>query len=212
MTKWLSSRILWGSILIIGGILFLLQNLYGYQFGSLFWALILGLGGLFFLSVFLADRSNWWGLIPGFTLIGVGCTVALDSLAPQAGDVLGGPIVLGSIGLSFLVIYLLNREFWWAIIPSGVLLTLTIAIALESFISDIGFVSLFFLGMALTFAIVAMLPTPDGKMTWAWIPAGILGLMGILFGAFSGAYMAYLLPLALILGGGLLILRTLVRR
>jgi hypothetical protein len=212
MLKLLESRIFWGVLLIVGGVLFLLQSLFGIQLGGLFWSIVFVLGGLFFLSIFFANRAHWWAIIPGFTLIGISGTIAAGELFPSYAGTLGGSFVLGAIGLSFLVIYLLNREFWWAIIPCGVLLTLTIVIPLEGVLTDLGFVSLFFLGMALTFAIVAMVPTPEGRMQWPWIPAGILGLMGILFGAFSGAFMAYLVPLALILVGGILIFQTLRKR
>lgn len=212
MSNLLKSRILWGSVLILGGILFLLQNLFGFQFGVLFWALVLGLGGLFFVSIFFTNPANWWGLIPGITLFSVALLVALGALFPGVADAFGGSIVLGGIALSFLVIYLINRENWWAIIPGGVLLSLAVGLAFENYISDTGFVSIFFLGMALTFAVVALLPTPEGKMRWAWIPAGILGIMGVAFGAFSGSLMAFVAPVFLIGLGAVLILRTLVSR
>ncbi len=167
-----------------------------------------GLGGLFFISVFLANRENWWALIPGLTLIGVGLTIGMGTLAPSFADEFGGVFVLGSIGLAFLIIYLLKREFWWALIPAGVLLSLAIAISLQNYIGDTGFVSLFFAGMGLTFAIVAMLPTEGGKQRWAWIPAGILLLMGLGFGAFTGALLGYLWPVVLIVLGLILIYRT----
>lgn len=212
MTKMFNSRMFWGALLILGGVLFLLQNLFGFQYGDLFWALVLGLVGLFFLTIFFSNRANWWALIPGFTLLGVGLSVSLNLIAPSLSSTLSGPIVLGSIGASFLVIYLLNREYWWAIIPCGVLLTLAIVISLENLLSEMGFVSIFFLGLAATFALVALVPTAEGKMQWAWIPAIVLALMGVIFGAFSGAFMAYLLPIALIVGGGILIFRTLAKK
>ena len=212
MIKWLESRLFWGVVLIVAGVLFLLQNLFGVQLGGIFWSAIFVLGGLFFLSIYFTERANWWAIIPGFTLVGIGLNVGLGAIFPAVENILGGAIVLGSIGLSFLVIYLLNRDFWWALIPAGVLLTLTVIIPLESFLTEFGFISLFFLGMALTFAVVALIPSPEGKMKWAWIPAAILGVMGIIFGAFSGAFMAYLTPLILILGGGFLIYRALVNR
>ena len=212
MTKWLNSRIFWGALLILGGVLFLLQNLFGFQYGNLFWALVMGLAGLFFLTIFFSNRENWWSLIPGFTLLGVGLSISLDTFAPSLSTTLSGPIVLGSIGASFLAIYLLNREFWWAIIPCGVLLTLAIVISLENLLSDMGFVSVFFLGLAATFAFLALVPTHEGRMQWPWIPAIILALMGVIFGAFSGAFMAYLLPVVLIVGGGILIFRTLTNK
>jgi hypothetical protein len=212
MTKMFNSRMFWGALLILGGVLFLLQNLFGFQYGDLFWALVLGLVGLFFLTVFFSNRANWWALIPGFTLLGVALSVSLNLIAPSLSSTLSGPIVLGSIGASFLVIYLLNREYWWAIIPCGVLLTLAFVISLENLLTEMGFVSIFFLGLAATFALVALVPTAEGKMQWAWIPAIVLALMGVIFGAFSGAFMAYLLPIALIVGGGILIFRTLAKK
>jgi hypothetical protein len=212
MIKMFNSRMFWGALLILGGVLFLLQNLFGFQYGDLFWALVLGLVGLFFLTIFFSNRANWWALIPGFTLLGVALSVSLNLIAPSLSSTLSGPIVLGSIGASFLVIYLLNREYWWAIIPCGVLLTLAIVISLENLLTEMGFVSIFFLGLAATFALVALVPTAEGKMQWAWIPAIVLALMGVIFGAFSGAFMAYLLPIALIVGGGILIFRTLAKK
>ena len=126
MIRWLESRILWGSLLILGGVLFLLQNLGMFELGDLFWALLLGLAGVFFLSLFLQNRANWWAIIPGFTLLSIGLLIALGRLAPSLAQVWGGSIVLGGIGLSFLVIYLLDRGNWWAIIPGGVMLTLMV--------------------------------------------------------------------------------------
>ena len=49
-------------------------------------------------------------------------------------------------------------------------------------------------------------------MQWPWIPAIVLVLMSVIFGAFSGAFMAYLLPVVLIAGGGMLIFRTLTNK
>ena len=122
--KWLESRILWGGLLIIGGVLFLLQNLGVFEFGDLFWAVLFFLAGLFFISLYRQNRANWWALIPGFALFGVGAQIAVDRLFPQISDILGGLFVLGFAGLGFLVIYLLDRENWWAIIPAGVLTTI----------------------------------------------------------------------------------------
>lgn len=208
MTRWLESRLFWGALLIIGGVLLLLQNIFGLELGGLFWTVAFGLGGLFFLSIFLSNRENWWALIPGMTLIGIGLTIGSGYLPPPLGDVLGGTFVLGAIGLSFLLIFLFNRDFWWAMIPAGVLLTLAIVIGLEGFISDLGFVSLFFLGMSLTFAIVAMLPVKEGNLKWAWVPAGVLFAFGLIFGVFGGALPGYLWPVLLIALGVFFIFRT----
>jgi hypothetical protein len=210
--KWLESRILWGGLLILGGILFLLQNLGILELGDLFWALLLGLAGVFFLSVFFQNRSNWWALIPGFTLLGVAVLVATSWLAPRVASVWGGSIVLGSIGLSFLVIYLLERKNWWAIIPTGVMLSLAIITGLGEIMPNLDTGGIFLLGLGATFALLALLPSPEGKMKWAWIPAGVLALIGLSIMAAEGQLINYILPLVLILVGGFMILRILLRR
>jgi hypothetical protein len=208
MLKWLESRILWGSLLIIGGVLYLLENLGLVQFGGIFWAVLLLLGGLFFLSIFLANRMNWWALIPGLVLLSIGIVVAIDTFAPAFIEIWGGSIVLGGIGTSFLLIFLLNREMWWAIIPAGVLLSLAVIIGLSNYLPDTEIGGLFLIGLGLTFAVVAIIPTSQGQMLWAWIPAGVLVVIGLIITAASGDLIKYIWPVALILGGAALLFYT----
>ncbi len=69
----------------------------------------------------------------------------------------------------------------------------------------------FFLGLGLTFVLVGLLPSPQGKMGWAFIPAAVLLVMGIvLIGAFT-ALTNYVWALALIAIGIWLLLRALRR-
>jgi hypothetical protein len=212
MLRWLESRLLWGLQLILAGVVFLLQNLGLFELGDLFWALLFGLGGLFFISFFLSNRANWWGLIPGMTLLSIGVLIALERLAPRFTDIIGGSIVLGGIALSFLLIYLLDRANWWAIIPGGVLLTLAGIAALGSTAVSFATGGLLFLGIGLTFALVALTPTPDGRMRWAWIPAGILVLMGLLVLAAVEEMFNYIWPAFLIVAGIYLLYRAFFRR
>ncbi len=212
MFRWLEFRLLWGVLLILGGVLFLLQNLGFFQIGDLFWALILGLAGAFFLSVYGSNRLQWWALIPGFTLLSIAILIVLSLALPRFADIWGGSIVLGGIGLSFLAIFLIDRRNWWAIIPAGVMLTLTIIAGVDSILPGMETGGLLFLGMGLTFVLVAIVPTEHGQMSWAWIPGGILLLMGLLFVAAAGNLIGYLWPLALILIGGYLILRNFLLR
>jgi hypothetical protein len=206
--KWLESRILWGSLLILGGVLFLLQNLGYLQLGNLFWVIVLGLGGLFFLGFFIQNRANWWALIPGCTLLSITALFLMDQFVAGFNDSWGGSIVLGGIGLSFFLIYLVERANWWALIPGGVLFTLAATVGLEQFFPGLETVGIFFLGMGLTFGLVATLPNPQGEMRWAWIPAGILLVMGFIFMATAGELLKYLWPAALILGGLFLLVRS----
>lgn len=210
--KWLESRILWGGLLILAGLFFLLQNIGLFRLGDLFWSLMMGLAGIFFLSLFIQNRANWWALIPGCTLLGVAVVIGLGVLWPAAEDVLGGSIVLGSIGVSFIIIYLLDRQNWWALIPAGVMGTLTIVAGLDNILPGMETGGVFFLGLGATFALLALVPTPQGSMRWAWIPAFVLLLMGFLLIVAVTNLINYIWPVALIIAGGLLVFRTFRRQ
>ncbi|MDI6694935.1 MAG: hypothetical protein QME21_07815 [Anaerolineales bacterium] len=206
--RWLESRILWGSLLILAGVLFLLQNLGLLPAGNLFWMVLIGVGGAIFLSIFIQNRTNWWALIPGLTLVSIALVIGLGVFAPRLADRWGGSLVLGGIGLSFALIYLVERQHWWAVIPFGVLFTLASMVALEQINPGLETPGVFFLGLSATFVLVALLPNPQGELRWAWIPAAILLAMGVLFIAAAEEMLAYIWPAALILAGLFLIYRT----
>ena len=206
MLKWLESRILWGSLLILGGVLFLLQNLGMFEVGGVFWGILFGLAGVFFLSIFFQNQANWWSIIPGFTLLGISAQVILDQFAPKLAEMSGGAIVLGAIGVSFLLVYFADRQNWWALIPMGVLLTLALVSSLDAF-TQIDTGGIFFMGLGATFALVALIPR-GSETRWAWIPAGILFVLGVFVFAADEALLAYLWPSALILVGVYLIFRS----
>jgi hypothetical protein len=210
--KILESRILWGGLLVLAGVLFLVQNLGLFRIGELFWVVLLALAAVFFLSVFLQNKANWWALIPGLTLLSVGIIVLINWISPDHGERWSGSIILAGIGLSFALIYLVARQNWWAIIPAGVLFTLAVIAGLEEFFPSLGTAGLFFLGLGLTFALVALLPNPQGDMRWAWIPGGILLLVGSIFLVAGGNLLVYVWPVILILAGGLFIVRALRNR
>lgn len=210
--KWLTSRTFWGILLIIGGIIFLLENLGLIEIGGAFWGIILGIAAIGFLSVYLSNRENWWALIPGITLLSISALIIISAMMPGDTGTLGGVIVLGGIGLAFLLVYLANRENWWAIIPAGVMLTLSAVVLLSEYFTGIEVGGIFFLGLGLTFAVVAILPTQHGQMKWAFIPAGVLLVMGLLITAAMSPLINYLWPVALILAGLLLVFRSYVWR
>ena len=198
-----------GAILLIGvGILLLLQN-FGILGGvvALIWSLIFGVGGLIFLYMFLTNRTQWWAIIPGFTLLGLAALIALDQFWPRVGDVLGGTIFLGGIGLAFWVIYFLNREHWWAVIPGGVMFTVALVAGLDAVFEDLEMGGVVLLGIGLTFGLLSLLPTPQGRMRWALIPAAVLLVMGLLITAATTGILEYLWPAALIVVGLYLLFR-----
>jgi hypothetical protein len=200
-----------GAILLIAiGVLSLLQNL-GILGGvsAVFWALIFGASGLLFVYIFLTSRHQWWAIIPGFVLLSVGTLIFVETFVPSLGD-WGGALVLGGIGLAFWAVYLANREHWWAVIPGGVMLTLALVIGLSSGLEDFGIETggVFFLGLGLTFALLRFVPSPEGEMKWALIPAAVLLVMGLIITAAAEDLLVYLWPVSLIVAGLYLILRV----
>jgi hypothetical protein len=211
-----------GIVLIALGVLALLQNLGVLNLAELLpyisigpgeWlaqaiiALLFAGGGLIFLVVFVVNlEHNWWAVIPGFTLLGLATLILFGDRLGAAGPA----IFLGAIGLSFLVIYLIRREFWWAIIPAGVLLTLAVMIIVIDAVpgsSMLGPAILFF-GLALTFLLVYLLPSEEARRTWALYPAGILAIIGVMLLLSLGNLINILWALALIAGGGYLLFRA----
>ena len=207
--KLLHSRALWGVLLILVGVLFLLESLAILSLGNA-WAVLFAAAGVVFGYVYVEDRSRWWALIPALTLIGIGGLIAIASLFPKMGGAWGAGFFLAMLSLSFWSIYVTTgREQWWAIIPGGVLLALGLAIGLEPFISGEAFVGIFFLGMGATFGSLYLLPTPEGRMGWALVPAAILGAMGLIFLSLATPHAGLIWPVLLILIGGYILLRNL---
>jgi hypothetical protein len=202
-------RIVGGALLIVVGILALLQGLGVLtNIASLLWAFVFGIGGALFLYIFLTSRSNWWAVIPGFVLLSIGALIALERLFPAMSGGWGGALVMGGIGLAFWVVYFLKREHWWAIIPGGVMLTIALVTGLSSALEGIDTGGVFFLGLGLTFGLLAFAPSPEGRMRWALIPAAVLLVMGLVIMAAAVEILNYLWPVALILVGVYLIFRV----
>jgi hypothetical protein len=195
-------RILWGLLLILAGVIFLLDNLGYIDFSGLLFGSVLGVIGLSFLFVLITDRSRWWAVIPGLILTYLAVLIFMDRFLPEYAGALGGPLLLLTIGLSFWIIYILNTSFWWSIIPAGVLSTLAVVSSLDTLQAQ-GFDQggIFFLGLGLTFGLLALIPTQAGRMKWPLIPAGILGVIGLIIFSASTSIFHYLWPIALILAG-----------
>ena len=189
-------RILWGLLLVLAGILFLLDLVEVISIGDYQWAIILGIGGLAFLSVFIADRNQWWALFPSFGLL-IGTAVIFSDI--------GGVIAMAGIGLAFLIIFLINVENWWALIPAGALLSLSLGIGLSYFIVGLEVGGVFLMGLGLTFGVLGFVPTQQGRMRWAFIPALIILAIGFIILLASLNLFLYLWPLGLIAVGVLII-------
>lgn len=211
-----SGPLLWGALLIGGGVLLLIQALGIFEsVAPLFMAIAFAAAGLIFLYFFLAKpHDTWWAAIPGFTLLGLGATVFVGEIAPAFLAPLAGSAFLGSIGVGFLMVYFARRDFWWALIPAGVMGTLAVVAASDmTGLADSMGGSIFFLGLGLTFAVLGLLPNPDGDVQrWALIPAAILLVMALVVGTVYASALNYVWPIVLIVAGGVLVYRALQSR
>jgi hypothetical protein len=205
------SRFIGGMLLIVGGLFLLLQTLGLVTFqwlGSLFGFLLFAAAGIGFMLFFLTRHEHWWAIIPGCVFFSLAVLVGLDSVAPRLSALWGGSIFLGGISLAFWLIYLIQRQYWWALIPGGVLLTLAAVAGLDQLAPAWDTGSIFFLGLAATFVLVYLAPTAKERMSWALIPAAVFLVLAIVVWGALTALLNYLVPLALIVIGLFLIWRN----
>ncbi|NTU64493.1 MAG: hypothetical protein HGB05_14115 [Chloroflexi bacterium] len=199
-------RLIWGVALIAMGAFFLGQQLG--LFGELelsFWAFAFGLLGLIFLFTFLADRQQWWALIPGCILLGVAALI-VNAENEFITDQQASGLFLFSVGLPFLLIYVVDRRMWWALIPGGVLSVL----ALITFVSggDVSgqvIAAIMLFGLAALFAVLRFVTRSNPYMGWATWVAIILAAIGALV-LITGPQAAALVGPAILIGLGLILL------
>lgn len=198
--------VVFGLLLISAGVVFLLDNL---NVIALNWQALIGplfvVGGLIFLLVFILNTDEWWALIPAMALISLGLIIFMGQ--EDFANEWTGAVFLGMLGLSFWLIYAFHPLHWWAVIPGGALFTL----AAVSMLAEGGDLSggVFFLGMALTFGLVYLLPNPLGKLTWALYPAGILFLIGALVLLGTTSLINFVWPVVLLAAGGAVLIHAL---
>jgi hypothetical protein len=205
-------NILWGAALILGGGLFLAQNL-GYfdQLSPQFWmAAFAGASLLFFASYLLSGRSlaagsslaagmrHWGWLFPASISAALALTIGLSE-AGFTDAAIGAPI-LASVGLPFVVAFALNpRQNWWALIPAWVMAVLTLLVLAATRVPGETIAALVLFGIGLPFVVVYV---ADRSRWWALIPAFTLcavGLIPLLANRVGGQVMGALVLLMLAL-------------
>lgn len=166
-------------------------------------AFLVGLG-LAFIITFLLHNHYWWALIPGVILAGIGAATLVDVFIPSASSNFVAFIILGSIGLSFVMVFLTKRSNWWAIIPAGSLVSVGLLVLT-------GMVGLLFVGFAVTFALIPL--TVNRDHWWAWIVTAVMAVMGLaflFFEAAAGTIGRFFFPILLILLGIAAIIQVLL--
>ncbi len=211
-------RIFIGAALILIGGLFLAQQIFDLpiHLGGLVIASMFAIAGAAFLYVMFSNREhNWWAAIPGLVLLGLAFLIASGEFFPDFSAKFGGGMFLGFIGLAFLAVFLIKRDNWWAIIPMGVLFTLALVSIMGAFFNGLAMGATFFLGLAITFGIVGLLPV-GRQDKWPWIPAGICAVIGTMMMVGSGEMMnsfaGLIWPGLLVIGGIFMIIRTFAKK
>jgi hypothetical protein len=143
-----------------------------------------------FVVAYLSNRSkNWWALIPGGVMLFLALvTLLVDS---TANDEWIGAMFLFMIGLPFLVVYLHDRtKNWWALIPAGVLLFLSLIVILSIAVEGEWIGSLFLFAIALSFFVVYL---NNRTRQWALLVAYIMFVLSIApaMASFGGDVPAY---------------------
>ena len=171
-----NQALVWGSLLIIFGIVGLVESFTDLTPWA--WAVILAATGLGMFGIFLWDRSEWWPLIPAYALWATAGLLSLVELDILRGDYLA-TYVLSAIALPFIVVFLRDRSQWWALIPAYVMLAVAAMVLLsETVLLPDTFEATFVLtAIALPFLVVYL---RDQTQWWPLIPAYVLLSIGIM--------------------------------
>jgi hypothetical protein len=172
------SGLFWGFLLIAAGIVALGQQM-GYidQFTEpRIWMAIFGLVSLLaFLNYALSGWTQWGWLFPAGVFGGLAVTIALATNNVETAAV-ASPLFIG-LTLPFAAAYLADRtRNWWALIPGGVMLFLTLTMFLADSAGGEWIGALFLFLIALSFLAVYL---NNRIRTWALIVAYVLVVLSI---------------------------------
>lgn len=171
------SGLFWGMLLIAAGAVAL-----GQQMGLIpelseqFWMWIFAVGSLVaFVNYALSGWKDWGWLFPAGALGGLAAIIALATAGVDNAAV-ASPLFIGLL-IPFVAAYLANRaQNWWALIPGGVMLFLTLTLLLVDSAGGEWIGALFLFMLAATFLVVYL---NNRTRTWALIVAYILAVLGI---------------------------------
>ncbi len=173
----------WAGAFVLGGLGLLLYNLGAFDAAKpwlqYILAGLLGLGSIGFFASYFSRTSNWWRLIPAWTLLTLGGMIYLTTVQSLDQRITAGLLFVGQ-ALAFAHIYLLDRtERWWAVIPGGFMLVLGGVIALSSRTMNpdtLG--TTLFVGLGGVFILLYLLGQRT-RLWWALIPGVVLVVFGL---------------------------------
>ncbi len=188
--------LVWGSLLIFFGIVGLIAMYTDLTAWA--WVAVLAVAGLGIFSIYLANRSEWWLLIPAYVMWAIAALVALIELNILRGELIA-LFVLTAAALPFLFVYGRNSLHWWALIPAYALL----AVGVMVWLIERGILVDFLIPAYIMFAIAIPFFVVYGRNSqhwWALIPGGIMTVMGLSF-LLAEEMAGYIVPAMLILAG-----------
>lgn len=165
----------WGMLLIGAGILALIQHYVG-EFSPEFWILVYAAISLFaFITYALSGWRQWGWLFPTGVFGGLAVTIVLAISGVESAAV-ASPLFIGLI-IPFAVVYFMDRaRNWWALIPGGVMVFLTLTTLLVDTLGGEWIGALLFFMVAISFLIVYL---SNQTRIWALIVAYATGVLGI---------------------------------
>lgn len=163
-------------------------------------ALFLFMIAISFLLVYLNNQTRLWALIVAYATGVLGLAPLMSMGGRDAAYF--GPVFLFAIALPFFIVYFRSAQNWWAIIPAGVLTTISIiaALAIAGLIRNVnqgGYANALMMGgLAVTFAVVWL----RHAKPWAKIVSIALALVAVA-SVFFASYSQIFWPVAIILAG-----------
>jgi len=182
-----------GLLLLAVGMLVLATN--GVLPSFVWLALTLALGAVLWLG--LGKR-----VASGLRLVAF---IALGVVATATSGAFAGATATAFIALGFILTYGGTPGRWWAILPGGIMASVTLMLLFDLVFPAWGGPAIMFLGFAATFTYLYLLPRDRGGKLWALYPAVACIALTVVANDPRSGSPDLLLPLVLI-GSGALIL------
>lgn len=206
MRRW-TIQIILGFLVLAAGVLLLIEAVLSDEVPGLLWTGLLVAGSAAFWYAYFAERSWWWAAIPAGALLGAAIAPVMELDPAGAGQWTEVPF-LAALSTGLWAVYLQDHRRWWAVIPGGALLTLAVVSGVTDAVGGQMTGAILLLGLAVTFALVAVLPSERSRRWWAWIVAAALAALALVVVLQSAELLVvlnYLWPLAVIGGGAYLL-------
>ncbi len=206
------SRGIVGLLFILVGIILFTMNMGWLEYNTnLLWGIGFIVFGIAMIVRFRRVDPRISLLLIGVVLVVIGSTILLNAFHIVSEDFIGAAF-LWAVGAVFLSVHLRGTQFWWAIIPGGIL----VVVGCLVFFGSSGILNydylpfLFFSGLSLVFWYLRLYRHPDVNLRWAVFPAAILSVIAIilLMDMVSIDVWKWVFPLGLIAVGGIIIWRN----